>query len=104
MLRYSTHLPSKVAVDRLQSRFHCCGRVNYQEWFFIPWYTAGQSTDVSSLSVRKFVADNVPYSCCSMNVMWPCIHHGVMQIGTIYKYDPLWATTSLNALMFGEWI
>ncbi|XP_045776868.1 photoreceptor outer segment membrane glycoprotein 2-like isoform X1 [Maniola jurtina] len=90
MLRYSTHLPSKVAVDRLQTRFHCCGRVNYQEWFFIPWYTAGQSTDnnISSLSHRKFVADDVPYSCCSMTAMWPCIHHGITQVGKIYKYDP----------------
>lgn len=45
MLRYATHLPSKVAIDRLQTRFHCCGRVNYQEWFFIPWYNAGQNMD-----------------------------------------------------------
>ncbi|XP_045532177.1 peripherin-2-like isoform X1 [Pieris brassicae] len=86
MLRYANHLPSKIAIDRLQTRFHCCGRVGYQEWFFIPWYSAGQTTDV--LSVRKFVADNVPYSCCSMDIMQPCIHHGVTKKGTIYKYDP----------------
>ncbi|XP_032521395.2 photoreceptor outer segment membrane glycoprotein 2-like isoform X1 [Danaus plexippus] len=88
MLRYATHLPSKVAIDRLQTRFHCCGRVNYQEWFFIPWYNAGQNMDPIISSVQKFVSDNVPYSCCSMDVMWPCVHHGVTKIGKIYKYDP----------------
>ncbi|XP_052744016.1 photoreceptor outer segment membrane glycoprotein 2 [Bicyclus anynana] len=89
MLRYPIHLPSKVAVDRLQTRFHCCGRVNYHEWFYIPWYTAGQiKNNITSSSARKFVADNVPYSCCSMEVMRPCIHHGVTRVGTIYKYDP----------------
>ncbi|XP_050675001.1 peripherin-2-like [Leptidea sinapis] len=86
MLRYASHLPSKIAIDRLQTRFQCCGRVSYQEWFYIPWYSAGQSTDTST--VRKFVADNVPYSCCSRYVMWPCIHHGIMQKGIIYKYEP----------------
>ncbi|KAL4702053.1 hypothetical protein ACJJTC_012501 [Scirpophaga incertulas] len=25
MLRYANHLPSKVAIDRLQTRFQCCG-------------------------------------------------------------------------------
>lgn len=44
MLRYSSHLPSKVAIDRLQTRFHCCGRVNYSEWFFIPWHDGGKET------------------------------------------------------------
>lgn len=47
MLRYASHLPSKVAIDRLQTRFHCCGRVNYQEWFYIPWYTTGASGDIN---------------------------------------------------------
>ncbi|XP_045502567.1 peripherin-2-like [Colias croceus] len=95
MLRYASHLPSKIAIDRLQTRFHCCGRVGYQEWFYIPWYNAGQSTDI--LSLRKFVADNVPYSCCSMETMWPCIHHGVTQNGTIYKYDPMTQLTIWEA-------
>ncbi|KAG7297890.1 hypothetical protein JYU34_018644 [Plutella xylostella] len=76
MLRYATHLPSKVAIDRLQTRFHCCGRVTYEEWFYI------------ACDGHKFVADNVPYSCCSMEAMCPCIHHGVSHTGTFYKYDP----------------
>ncbi|CAK1550486.1 unnamed protein product [Leptosia nina] len=110
MLRYANHLPSKIAIDRLQTRFHCCGRVRYQEWFFIPWYSAGQSTDI--LSLRKFVADNVPYSCCSMNIMQPCIHHGVTKKGTIYKYDPssqltIWETGCeeklINEMMSVSW-
>ncbi|XP_013183559.2 photoreceptor outer segment membrane glycoprotein 2-like [Amyelois transitella] len=88
MLRYSSHLPSKVAIDRLQTRFHCCGRVSYQEWFYIPWYTTGESVKSDSLKNRKFVADNVPYSCCSKEVMTPCIHHGVTKINAIYKYNP----------------
>ncbi|KAG6455479.1 hypothetical protein O3G_MSEX009222 [Manduca sexta] len=88
MLRYASHLPSKVAIDKLQTRFHCCGRVNFQEWFFIPWFTSGESLDFKKFSDRKFVADNVPYSCCSLDSLYPCIHHGVTQPGTIYKYDP----------------
>ncbi|XP_053613532.1 peripherin-2-like [Plodia interpunctella] len=88
MLRYSTHLPSKVAIDRLQTRFHCCGRVNFLEWFYIPWYTTGETIKPESIKNRKFVADSVPYSCCSKDVMWPCIHHRVTRIGTIYKYNP----------------
>ncbi|KAL0819560.1 hypothetical protein ABMA28_007654 [Loxostege sticticalis] len=87
MLRYSSHLPSKIAIDRLQTRFHCCGRVNFQEWFYIPWYTTGEPVD-SKASSRKFVADNVPYSCCSMDALCPCIHHGVTKMGAIYKYNP----------------
>ncbi|XP_026494397.1 RDS/peripherin-like protein xRDS35 [Vanessa tameamea] len=88
MLRYANHLPSKVAIDRLQTHFHCCGRENYQEWFYIPWDTGKLKIESNNFSSRKYVADNVPYSCCSMDVMWPCIHHGVTQMGTIYKYDP----------------
>ncbi|XP_061721837.1 photoreceptor outer segment membrane glycoprotein 2-like [Cydia pomonella] len=92
MLLYSSHLPSKVAIDQLQTRFHCCGRVQYQEWFYIPWYTSGASGNVvlkSSLqSTHKFVSDNVPYSCCSMDVMQPCVHHRVAHEDTVYKYNP----------------
>ncbi|XP_050354292.1 RDS/peripherin-like protein xRDS35 isoform X2 [Nymphalis io] len=88
MLRYATHLPSKVAIDRLQTHFHCCGRENYEEWFFIPWDTPKLKIEPNNLSTRKYVADNVPYSCCSMNAMCPCIHYGVTQMGPIYKYDP----------------
>ncbi|CAH2094675.1 unnamed protein product [Euphydryas editha] len=88
MFRYANHLPSKVAIDRLQTHFHCCGRENYREWFFIPWETTEQNPESNVFLVQKFVADNVPYSCCSMNAMWPCIHHGVTQMGTIYKYNP----------------
>ncbi|XP_047033980.1 peripherin-2-like [Helicoverpa zea] len=88
MLRYSSHLPSKVAIDRLQTRFHCCGRVNFQEWFYIPWYMNGENIDTKTFSNHKFVSDNVPYSCCSTEELYPCIHHGVTQMGTIYKYNP----------------
>ncbi|XP_063539326.1 photoreceptor outer segment membrane glycoprotein 2-like [Cydia strobilella] len=92
ILLYSSHLPSKVAIDQLQTRFHCCGRVQYQEWFYIPWYTSGASGNVvlkSSLqSTHKFVSDNVPYSCCSMDVMQPCVHHRVAHEDTVYKYNP----------------
>ncbi|XP_049878010.1 photoreceptor outer segment membrane glycoprotein 2-like [Pectinophora gossypiella] len=112
MLRYASHLPSKVAIDRLQTRFHCCGRVNYQEWFYIRWYTTGNSVDFSTLSNRKFVADNVPYSCCSMDALCPCIHHGITKKGTIYKYDPskeltIWPTGCeeklINEMMSVSW-
>lgn len=44
--------------------------------------------DVKTFSNHKFVSDNVPYSCCSMDELCPCIHHGVTQMGTIYKYNP----------------
>ncbi|XP_047994710.1 photoreceptor outer segment membrane glycoprotein 2-like isoform X2 [Leguminivora glycinivorella] len=93
MLLYASHLPSKVAIDQLQTHFHCCGRVQYQEWFYIPWYTSGASGNVvllkSSLqSTHKFVSDNVPYSCCSMDVMQPCVHHRVAHEDTVYKYNP----------------
>ncbi|XP_059053288.1 peripherin-2-like isoform X1 [Achroia grisella] len=89
MLRYASHLPSKVAIDRLQTRFHCCGRVSFQEWFYIPWYTTGELVDANTfVSSSKFVADNVPYSCCSMDVLQPCIHHRITQVGNIYKYNP----------------
>ncbi|CAK1583737.1 unnamed protein product [Parnassius mnemosyne] len=88
MLRYASHLPSKVAIDRLQTRFRCCGRVDYQEWFYIPWFNTGNSVATDAVSNSKFVADNVPYSCCSKDVLSPCIHHGITQVGLIYKYDP----------------
>ncbi|KAF9810968.1 hypothetical protein SFRURICE_001491 [Spodoptera frugiperda] len=97
MLRYSSHLPSKVAIDRLQTRFHCCGRVNFQEWFFIPWYMNGENIDSKTFSNHKFVSDNVPYSCCSTEELYPCIHHGVTQMGTIYKYNPATQLTIWNA-------
>ncbi|CAB3245673.1 unnamed protein product [Arctia plantaginis] len=97
MLRYSSHLPSKVAIDRLQTRFHCCGRVAFQEWFYIPWYANGERIDDKTFSDHKFVSDNVPYSCCSMDVLYPCIHHGVTQMGTIYKYNPTTQLTIWNA-------
>ncbi|XP_013135799.1 PREDICTED: RDS/peripherin-like protein xRDS35 isoform X1 [Papilio polytes] len=88
MLRYASHLPSKVAIDRLQTRFRCCGRVDYQEWFYIPWFTTEESAATNAVASNRFVADNVPYSCCSKDVMSPCIHHGVSHRGVIYKYDP----------------
>ncbi|KAJ2953377.1 hypothetical protein O0L34_g967 [Tuta absoluta] len=97
MLRYVSHLPSKVAIDRLQTRFHCCGRVNYQEWFYITWYTTGNSVNNNNLSsVRKFVADNVPYSCCSMEALRPCVHHAITKPGAIYKYNPTNLTIYLD--------
>ncbi|XP_072929493.1 RDS/peripherin-like protein xRDS35 [Epargyreus clarus] len=89
MLRYASHLPSKVAIDRLQTRFRCCGRVDYEEWFYIPWFTTSETEDSNDIADRKFVADNVPYSCCSLNAQWPCIHHGITKQSAIYKYDPL---------------
>ncbi|XP_075983225.1 peripherin-2-like [Anticarsia gemmatalis] len=97
MLRYSSHLPSKVAIDRLQTRFHCCGRVSFQEWFYIPWYSNGERIDAHALSNHKFVSDNVPYSCCSMDELYPCIHHGITKVGTIYKYNPQKQLTIWNA-------
>ncbi|CAG4954177.1 unnamed protein product [Parnassius apollo] len=96
MIRYASHLPSKVAIDRLQTRFHCCGRVDYQEWFYIPWFNTGESVPNDAVSNSKFVADNVPYSCCSKDALSPCIHHGVTQIGLIYKYDPTASQVATN--------
>lgn len=51
MFRYASHLPSKVAIDRLQTHFHCCGRENYREWFIIPWESTEHNPESNVLLV-----------------------------------------------------
>lgn len=62
MFRYSSHLPSKVAIDRLQTRFHCCGRVNHQEWFYIPWFMNEENTERNKMLVNVFSLQNLKFN------------------------------------------
>lgn len=84
MANYSSNSFYKMKIDRLQIEFNCCGSKKYDEWYNISWLddklAKGASKDNS--------VGNTPFSCCSINSIFPCIHHNIENTGKNYLYTP----------------
>lgn len=39
-------------------------------------------------SSTKLFGGEVPFSCCSMHSLNPCIHHGIENTKSVYFYNP----------------
>lgn len=60
----------KPLVDRIQMKYKCCGIHSYEDWFQYKWYGKKiLKTDLTN--------DDIPFSCCSDDIIVPCIHHGL---------------------------
>lgn len=78
---YSNNSLIKSQIDRLQIELQCCGSKNYDEWYKVEWYE-------KSLMRGNNSRNNVPFSCCLITSMYPCIHHNIEQTGNSYLYAP----------------
>ncbi|XP_069116530.1 uncharacterized protein [Argopecten irradians] len=82
MKRYKTDMPSKVTLDKLQQEYYCCGSNGYSDWFDINWVNEESLNMKHPDIIRKlkgglFYTDDVPYSCCDVGSIRPCVHHAV---------------------------
>ncbi|XP_041351120.1 photoreceptor outer segment membrane glycoprotein 2-like [Gigantopelta aegis] len=72
----------KTMIDRLQSRFMCCGSQTYEDWFKTSWVNVDY-VNIDDDEVMKYIRhgnffkDDVPWSCCDASIPRPCIHHAV---------------------------
>ncbi|XP_049820583.1 peripherin-2 isoform X2 [Aethina tumida] len=84
MLSYSNNSLIKTTIDTLQIEFQCCGNKKYDEWYSINW----SDKNYLSKGFEDSSNGNTPFSCCSMNSLFPCIHHDIENTGTTYLYVP----------------
>ncbi|XP_026682502.1 uncharacterized protein LOC103513525 [Diaphorina citri] len=96
MERYSSDIHTKVVLDEIQMNLKCCGSRNYTDWYGVQWY-AGKSTrvrpssdedDSKDQTSKKNLQDDVPFSCCSDSLAFPCIHFGVESTHPLFNYKP----------------
>ncbi|ESO90067.1 hypothetical protein LOTGIDRAFT_233891 [Lottia gigantea] len=84
----------KMQIDKLQIDYKCCGSARFTDWFEIAWRKSEfiNPSDPSYRprgidAKREYVNDDVPFSCCKVNVARPCINHHVLNNAKHYKYD-----------------
>ncbi|XP_041354625.1 peripherin-2-like [Gigantopelta aegis] len=82
MKLYKSDAFAKTSIDRMQSRYKCCGTHNFKEWFKVSWIN-DDFLDVDSAETMRylrhgnFYKDDVPWSCCDPASPRPCVHHSV---------------------------
>ncbi|XP_065322559.1 peripherin-2-like [Gordionus sp. m RMFG-2023] len=87
--KYRSDGTVKRIIDTIQLKFSCCGSVNYEDWFKIGWmhtkYLNKQTLDIKKKVIRgDYIADDVPFSCCKIKHLGPCVHSSY----TTLKNDP----------------
>ncbi|XP_047369800.1 tetraspanin-6-like [Vespa velutina] len=73
----------KYAIDELQLVFQCCGHTSYTDWFLFDWQMADYASRDemiydNRISDEEFRDRGVPFSCCSLRSMTPCVHAEMM--------------------------
>ncbi|XP_072743835.1 uncharacterized protein [Anoplolepis gracilipes] len=78
----------KYAIDEIQFVLQCCGHTSYTDWFLFDW----QQVDYASreeMAEQNRISDEdyrdlgVPFSCCNLNVVAPCMHMQITDDKTI---------------------
>ncbi|KAK9700654.1 Tetraspanin family [Popillia japonica] len=82
MKNYSKDSNIKADIDLMQIENDCCGSNNYTDWYDIKWY------DANLINTEAFpqLKGETPFSCCSIQSVYPCIHHGVEVASDAYIY------------------
>ncbi|GJQ87618.1 hypothetical protein Trydic_g17446 [Trypoxylus dichotomus] len=82
MRNYSKDSNIKADIDQMQIENGCCGSNNYTDWYNIKWY------DANLINTEAFpqLKGETPFSCCSIQSAYPCIHHGVEVASDAYLY------------------
>ncbi|XP_050464370.1 uncharacterized protein LOC126858242 [Cataglyphis hispanica] len=78
----------KYAIDEIQFVLQCCGHTSYTDWFLFDW----QKVDYASreeMAGQNRISDEdyrdlgVPFSCCNLRVVAPCMHMQIIDDKTI---------------------
>ncbi|XP_066601446.1 uncharacterized protein [Prorops nasuta] len=95
---YATDLSAKARLDVLQIEFRCCGSDSYRDWFRVPWLrdsedsieTLDRDSDNDRRGRKRDLVSNadVPFSCCSTDVLTTCIHYDILKPNSNYNYNP----------------
>ncbi|XP_022913351.1 rod outer segment membrane protein 1-like [Onthophagus taurus] len=82
MMNYSKDSLTKETLDNMQVEYECCGSKNYSDWYDIKWY------DANLINTGKFpsLKGEAPFSCCAIQSVYPCIHHGIEVAADAYLY------------------
>ncbi|XP_025988703.1 peripherin-2 [Solenopsis invicta] len=76
---YATTASYKYAIDEIQFVLQCCGHSSYTDWFLFDW----QKVDYASreeMAEQDRISDEdyrnlgVPFSCCNLRAVAPCMH------------------------------
>lgn len=86
MSNYSTDGLTKTRLDIMQIELQCCGARNYTDWYAVNWYDTN-FVKLNSMNIK--LVGEVPFSCCNIRTIFPCIHHGIESGINDYKYDVL---------------
>ncbi|XP_043485391.1 uncharacterized protein LOC122513188, partial [Polistes fuscatus] len=80
---YANMASYKYAIDELQFVFQCCGHSSYTDWFLFDWQMVDYAPRdemiyETRISDEEYRNRGVPFSCCSLRSMTPCIHSEMM--------------------------
>ncbi|KAK2580308.1 hypothetical protein KPH14_012547 [Odynerus spinipes] len=73
----------KYTIDEIQFVFQCCGHTSYADWFLFDWQMVDYAPRdemiyENRISDEEFRDRGVPFSCCSIRSMTPCVHAEMM--------------------------
>ncbi|XP_035232113.1 photoreceptor outer segment membrane glycoprotein 2-like [Stegodyphus dumicola] len=70
MEQYDTDKNKKTEIDLMQVKNRCCGSKGYKDWTEISWH----ADDYIRPELKKKKSRGVPFTCCDVEYMGPCIH------------------------------
>ncbi|KAG5321878.1 PRPH2 protein, partial [Pseudoatta argentina] len=76
---YTTAASHKYAIDEIQFVLQCCGHSSYTDWFLFDWqkvdYASREEMEQENrISDEDYRGLGVPFSCCNVHAMAPCMH------------------------------
>ncbi|XP_029176083.1 peripherin-2-like [Nylanderia fulva] len=78
----------KYAIDEIQFVLQCCGHTSYTDWFHFDWQRVDYASreemaGQSRISDEDYRYLGVPFSCCNLRVVAPCMHMQITDDKTI---------------------
>ncbi|XP_011251222.1 uncharacterized protein LOC105248252 [Camponotus floridanus] len=78
----------KYAIDEIQFVLQCCGHTSYTDWFLFDWQKVDYASreemaGQSRISDEDYRDLGVPFSCCNLRVVAPCMHMQITDEKTI---------------------
>ncbi|XP_067205175.1 uncharacterized protein [Linepithema humile] len=69
----------KYAIDEIQFVLQCCGHTSYTDWFLFDWQRVDYASreemaEQSKISDEDYRDRGVPFSCCNLRAVAPCVH------------------------------
>ncbi|KAG5312879.1 PRPH2 protein, partial [Acromyrmex insinuator] len=76
---YTTAASHKYAIDEIQFVLQCCGHSSYTDWFLFDWqkidYASREEMEQQNrISDEDYRGLGVPFSCCNLHAVAPCMH------------------------------